>query len=739
VPSLRERWPANVPVRTIEQVLDGPARRERGTAAGHLAYIMYTSGSTGTPKGVAVSHRALVNLLQAMAEQTGFSTSDSLLAVTTISFDIAGLELFLPLLAGGMVMMCDADTTMDGRRLADQIARSGVTWMQATPTTWRMLRDSGWAGQPGLHVLCGGEELPADVAEFLGSRVASLRNVYGPTETTIWSTAGLVRPAQPVDLGTPLANTQLYTVDAWGRRTEPCAPGELWIGGAGLADGYWNRPDLTAQRFRSGLPCAPTARLYQTGDRTRWTADGRLLHLGRLDTRVKLRGHRIELAEVEGALLAVPGVTEAVVVVRDDQLVGYVVTTGQDALTPTAVRAAVLSTLPTHMVPAIVMTLPELPLTANRKIDRVRLPAPVGGLAMARYVEPRDAVEIALARMWSELLGVARIGVHDDFFELGGHSLLSVRLATAIGREWGIDIAVADLARYLTIAALGGLLRLGGRSSTRGPLLTVRDGRPDHRPLFLVHPFGGTVFCYLALARQLPPDRPVIAVEAPGIQTEDDSEVTVEAMAARYLKHIHGVQAHGPYALGGWCFGGVIAFEIARRLRAAGEDIEILAAIDSRAPIRANIPKVPDDWTMLSWFARDLAAPAGKKLHIPADELRALGPRAGFDRVLECATGLGVLADDADRGTLRRYFEVYLANGIALQTYLPAPAELDLLVLRARDEAEDYGPALGWDKLVRGTLTVELVPGDHNSVMYPQHAAVVAAVIADRSQQGFSR
>jgi amino acid adenylation domain-containing protein len=739
---LRPGWPMTVC--HVDRILADGTQPEVPTAASDLAYILYTSGSTGHPKGVAVSHRALVNLLLAMREQTGFCSSDSLLAVTTISFDIAGLELFLPLLAGGTVVICDGDTAADGRKLAARIADSGVTWMQATPTMWRMLRDAGWAGGPGLHALCGGEELPAELAAFLTPRVASLRNVYGPTETTIWSTAGSVRRFPPIDLGTPLANTEVYVADPWGRRTEPGAPGEIWIGGDGLADGYWNRPDLTTERFRTGLPCAPGERLYQTGDRGRWTGDGRLLHLGRLDTQVKLRGFRVELGEVESTLLSVAGVIEAVAVVRDDQLVAYVVTDNRDALTAASIKAAVLGTLPAYMVPSVVVILPELPLTANGKIDRNRLPDPQFRDSAAPYVEPRDAVEIGLTRIWSELLRVPRIGVHDDFFDLGGHSLLSTRVATAIRQEWSIDIAVADLLRYPTIAQLGALLRLGageggaGKSS-KSPLVTIRDGQPGHRPLFLFHPFGGTVFCYIAVARQFPPGRPVIAVEAPGIQHEDDSEVTVEAMAARYLEYVRGIQAHGPYALGGWCFGGVIAFEVARRLRSAGEDIEMLAAIDARAPIAANMPEIPDDWTMLSWFARDLAVPAGKKLQIPAEELRGLGGQAGFDRVLVGATAIGVLAEDADRATLRRYFEVYLANGIALQTYLPQASDLDMLVLRAKDETEDYGPSLGWDSLIRGSLDVEQVPGDHNSVMYPQHAPAVAAAMAQRYRKGAGR
>lgn len=698
-------------------------------AGADLAYILYTSGSTGRPKGVAIPHRALVNLLLAMREETGFGASDSLLAVTTVSFDIAGLELFMPLVAGGRVLVCDSATAADGAALAARIEDSGVTWMQATPTSWRMLRDAGWTGTARLNVLCGGEELPLDLAEFLTAGTASVRNVYGPTETTIWSSAGPVDPATGVDIGAPVANTRLHVLDAQGRAVEPTFPGELWIGGDGLAVGYWDRPELTAERFVTGLPAAPGERLYRTGDRARWTGDGRLLHHGRLDHQVKLRGYRIELAEVETVVKAVDGVSTAVVVVRDDRLVCYLVPEPGAEPKPADVRAAAAVSLPQYMVPSIVVVLDELPLTANKKIDRNRLPAPAV-TSDAVFEKPRDATEITLARMWTEILGIPEVGVHDDFFDVGGHSLLAVRLSAAIRDEWDVDIPISELLRHGTVAELATIVRRGGQDTPRGPIVTLREGGPGQRPLFLFHPFGGTVFCYVELTRHLPEGRAVLAVEAPGIENEGEAEISVEAMATRYLEHIREIQPHGPYALGGWCFGGVIAYEAAGQLRAAGEQVELLFGIDSRAPIEANIPESSDDATILSWFARDLAVPYGKTLDIPAELLRELGGEAAFDHILREAAALGVLAEDADRAQILRYFEAYLANGIALQTYLPEPNDLDYLLLRAVDEPAAYGPQLGWDALVKGALRVVDVAGDHNSVMYPPHAAVAARAIS---------
>ncbi|MER7926794.1 amino acid adenylation domain-containing protein [Streptomyces sp. NPDC096057] len=728
---LRESWLPGLPVLDLDDLpADAPAAPAPATSPADLAYILYTSGSTGRPKGVAIPHSALTNLLLSIRETTGFGAADSLLAVTTISFDIAGLELYLPLVAGGRVVVCDSGTAADGAALAVRIEESGATWMQATPTSWRMLRDAGWTGAPRLNVLCGGEELPLDLAEFLSSRVSSLRNVYGPTETTIWSTAGLVEPASGIDIGVPLDNTRLYVLDPQGRSVEPSFPGELWIGGEGLAVGYWDRPELTEERFVTGLPAAPERRLYRTGDRARWTSEGRLLHHGRLDNQVKLRGYRIELSEVETVLEAVDGVSTAVVVVRDDRLVAYLLAESGAELKPSEVRSAAGVSLPPYMVPGIVMVLDELPLTANKKIDRNRLPEPVVS-SDAGFEKPRDATEITLARMWTEILGVSQVGVHDHFFDVGGHSLLAVRLSSAISAEWDVEIPISVmLGRQGTVAELAAIVRSGGQETARGPLVTLREGEPEQRPVFLFHPFGGTVFCYVELTRHLPPGRPVLAIEAPGIQNEGEAEISVEAMATRYIDLLKEVQPNGPYALGGWCFGGVIAYEVAGQLRAEREEIEFIIGIDSRAPVEENIPESADDSTILSWFARDLAVPAGKTLDIPADELRALGGDAAFDHILQEAAAIGVLAEDADRAQILRYFEAYLANGIALQTYLPEPAELDLVLLRAADEEADYGPKLGWEALIKGELQVIDVSGDHNSVMYPPHAELAARAIA---------
>jgi thioesterase domain-containing protein len=347
------------------------------------------------------------------------------------------------------------------------------------------------------------------------------------------------------------------------------------------------------------------------------------------------------------------------------------------------------------------------------------------------FVAPRDALEIQLAGLFAELLDLDRVSVRHSFFDLGGHSLLAVRLVAGIKRLCNVDLAVADLVQYPDVATLAQRLRSGGGEGP-GMLLTLRGGK-DRQPLWLFHPIGGSVFCYLELTRRLAPGRPVLAIQSPGLAQTGEAEVTVEAMARRYVALLRERQPHGPYVVGGWCFGGTVAFEAARQLRAEGEAVDGVLVIDTRAPVRANVPSDADDATLLSWFARDLATPYGKTLHLAPETLRDLPPDDMFGHVLSAAQAVGVLPADADAEQLSRYFEVYLANGIALQSYFPPAEPLPVLLLRASDEPASWGPSLGWDALAPRTLSILDVPGDHNTVMHAPQATAVAACIDQRS------
>ena len=486
---LRERLPAGE-ARVIcvdsdwgDEIAKSPAAVD--LSPGNLAYVIYTSGSTGRPKGVQVTHGALANLLQSMKKLTAMDASDALLAVTTLSFDIAALEIFLPLAVGARIELVEREVAADGSRLLERLADPAVKFLQATPATWRMLLDAGWAGRPDLTMLCGGEALPRTLADRLLGKGRALWNVYGPTETTIWSTAGRVGPGEgPVPIGRPIANTRLYVLDQGGRPSPVGVAGELYIGGAGLARGYLRRPGLTAERFPPDPFGPPGGRLYRTGDLARWRADGSLECLGRVDHQVKVRGFRIELGEIETALAAHPEVREAVVAAREDSagetsLAAYVVAPGDAGLISAAeLRRWLLATLPEYMIPSAFVAMDALPLTPNGKIDRDALPDPRQVQPGSGWsTPPRGPVEEAIAGAWAATLGIERIGAHDNFFELGGHSLMAIQLVARMKHTFGVEPSLKDFVETPTVARLARLVEdaLAGASAPAPPPITPVD------------------------------------------------------------------------------------------------------------------------------------------------------------------------------------------------------------------------------------------------------------------------
>jgi amino acid adenylation domain-containing protein len=429
-----------------------------------LAYVIYTSGSTGKPKGVQIGHHALTNFLTSMGERPGITSADILLAVTTISFDIAGLELFLPLTAGARVVIASREEAADPAELLSRMLQCGATMMQATPATWRMLLDAGWEGSPQLKVLCGGEALTGELANQLRRKSASLWNMYGPTETTIWSAVYQVQTEQTgvVPIGQPIANTQLFVLDSKLQPVPIGVPGDLYIGGDGLARGYLNRPELTQEKFLpSPFSHSTGSRLYRTGDRARYLADGAVDFLGRADYQVKIRGFRIELGEIEAVLRTVPGVRDAVVVAhedghRDKRLVAYVVAAQETGLDERELRAALQLKLPEYMVPSIFVPLPELPLTPNGKVDRRALPEPtyVSSESRKNFVAPRDEVEMEIAELWQTLLERKPIGIYDNFFELGGHSLLATQFLARLRSTFQVQVSLRSFFGDPTVSGI---------------------------------------------------------------------------------------------------------------------------------------------------------------------------------------------------------------------------------------------------------------------------------------------
>jgi len=432
------------------------------TTPENLAYVIYTSGSTGKPKGIQIPHSAVVNFLSSMQCEPGLAAHDTLLAVTTLSFDIAGLELSLPLTVGARVVIVSREVAVDGVLLAENLAKSGATMMQASPTTWRMLLETGWQGSNHLKVLCGGEALSPEIATQLLTRSSSLWNMYGPTETTIWSSIYRVEtPNGQIPIGRPIANTQMYILDRHRQPLPIGVPGELYIGGAGLARGYLNQPDITAEKFVSDpFRGKPGSLLYRTGDLARYLPDGSIEFLGRTDNQVKIRGFRIEVGEIESVVRQHSAVLDTAVVMHenysgDKRLVAYVV--GERESTPTAdeLRNFLKRKLPDYMIPAAFVVVDSLPLTPNGKLDRSALPRPdQAGPDLATYRPARTPAEETVVKIWADVLNVERVGIHDSFFDLGGHSLLATKVVSRVREAFHIDLPLRSIFQAPTVAEL---------------------------------------------------------------------------------------------------------------------------------------------------------------------------------------------------------------------------------------------------------------------------------------------
>ena len=716
-------------LRVLDLASEAPAlaRREPlfdgDVAPSQLAYVLFTSGSTGRPKGVAISRGALANFLRSMAHTPGMHEGDRLLAVTTTTFDIAGLELHLPLWVGASVEIADRDTTRDPMRLRALLEREPITMLQATPTTWRLLAESGYErpGRP-LKMLCGGEALPAALARRLAGH-GELWNMYGPTETTVWSTLARIDPeGAQIDIGRPIDHTQVYVLDAAGELLPTGVAGELCIGGRGLAQGYFGRPDLTRERFFESASL-PGERLYRTGDLARMRDDGTLLCLGRFDHQVKVRGFRIELGEVEAALRSHAGVRDCVVVASpladgESQLVAYYVGPAEVE----SLRAHVRARLPAFMHPAAYVALAALPLNTNGKVDRKQLPAvermeapPASGRV------PASNDEAKMAALFEQVLGQRSVPADRDFFDLGGNSVTVLELRQRIHETFGVELPLSVLFDAPTVARL--VASLAPSLDPDAPaFVPLRRGRDDLPPLLCL--MG--VALYKPLADALDTERSVYGVHVRQWVGGEHGLPTVEKLAADYVALIRKRVPRGPYHLAGLCFGGLLAFEVAHQLRASGEEVARIAIIDAALPrAEKQRPAVTAER-----FLAELRARPRTTVDIVTGSMRRrakgmLGrlrePARVQAQALTRAQELDVLSPIA-----RAMVRVYDRHS------RPFPG--NLLVFRAGHRLERPWRLprwdLGWSTLAR-SVTVHEVPGSHLEILQPPHVAAIAAALGD--------
>jgi amino acid adenylation domain-containing protein len=720
------------------------------SAADDLAYVIYTSGSTGKPKGVQIPHRAVVNFLTSMGQEPGLTNRDVLLSVTTLSFDIAALEIFLPLVVGARLVLASRDVASDGRRLSELLAQSGATTMQATPATWRLLLEAGWPGNPQLKIFCGGEALDRDLANRLLEKGAALWNLYGPTETTIWSASHRVECGSmgAVPIGRPIANTQIFLLDRNLRPVPVGVPGELHIGGDGLARGYLNRPELTAEKFiPNPFREDRAALIYKTGDWARYRPDGVIECLGRNDDQVKVRGFRIELGEIEAVLGRHPAVQRAVVVAREDgpgekRLVAYIVANngpnGSAKVEPPsidALRNFLREKLPPHMVPPFFVFLEKLPLTPNGKIDRRALPSP--DLAQSEgahgFVAPRDPIEQSLAQIWSKVLHVKKIGIHDNFFDLGGHSLLAVRITAEIERLFEKTLPLAIFLQAPTISDLADVLRKEDWKPSWSSLVPIRPGgsRP---PLFLMHSHGGNVLEYYPLAEHMEADQPVYALQAHGLDGHIVQERSFEEMVEEHLVELRSLQPEGPYFLGGYCLGGLLALEAAHQLTALGEEVALVVLIQTMNPTYARFN--PD----LSVFQRAWYL-AAKRIDLEFAYLRHRGAThivERFRRTKDIAVARTAIALDhltgnghgPRKGTSMAHTLEMLAieHDRARMRYALRPYDGPVLLFRASRQISGLmaDSALGWREVLTGKLEIREIPGHQETMLLEPNVEYLA-------------
>jgi amino acid adenylation domain-containing protein len=705
----------------------------------NLIYIIYTSGSTGKPKGVMIPHQGFVNLMTAMAAVPGLNQGDRFLSPTSISFDMVGPELYLPLMCGAEVHMVSRAVATDGKRMAEVLRTSGATAMQATPATWRLLIQSGWEGNQDLIIICGGEAMPPDLVQPLLQRCKALWNFYGPTETTVWSTAYQITQVESsTPVGKPLANTQLYILDAQMQPVPVGHVGELLIAGDGVARGYLNRKAISKERFIAN-PFRPGERMYRTGDLARFRPDGQLDFLGRMDHQVKVRGYRIELGEIESGLVQHPDVRAAVVMAREDspgdqRLVGYVTLESGATATMADLRRSLKQVLPDYMVPTVVMAIDRFPLSPNGKVDRKALPVPPTAERDldADYVAPADNLEQQLVAVWEEVLQVKPVGINDSFFDLGGHSLLVVRLLDRIREVLHQDLPAAAVFQAPTVSQFAQMLRQPSQQLASPAAVMINLGQSNRSPLFCVHVLGQQMAFFKPMASYIP-EQTMIGLSADLDPAHAGNLDSLEAIAQFYIQELKKLQPEGPYFLTGVSHGGDVIFEMAQQLTQAGERVGLLAMMDTYGPQNQysgfrNKLKFHGQ-ALLSLKHRYLLG----RINLYRDRLRTTSLLI-YARLLE-KRGKQVPAD-------LQFLRVVEQNTQSGSAYEHQPYDGDLLMFRATDDlfyGEDYRrSALGWRSVILGEITVIDVTGDHMSMLQDPHAGAISQALKAHLPQELS-
>jgi amino acid adenylation domain-containing protein len=726
---------------------------ESGVESENLAYVIYTSGSTGRPKGTMITHRSVVNLVTDAVRKFRLKPESKFLQFASLSFDVAVEEIYPVWFIGGAVVLRSDEVLYSYAELSKTIERHEVTTVELPTVYWsewigEMSRTQSKAPRSLDLVLTGDERVSPEILKEWKEQEVSLLHVYGVTEVAVTS---IVYPV-PADLGDrgncaaipiglPMANTEVYLLDGVLQPTPLRMTSELYLGGEGVSRGYLNRPELTAERFvPSPFGKRPGSRLYKSGDLARSTREGYLEFVGRVDHQVKIRGYRVEPGEIEAVLNEHQSVRRSIIVAIDDErggnrLVGYVV--GEDGVTVAELKSHLRERLPEHMVPQEMLLLEEMPVIVNGKIDRKRLLSLTDARQprIERFVSPRDLLEFRLVQIWESVLHIHPISVKDNFFDLGGHSLLAVSLMSKIRSVVGRELPLSSLFQGGTVEHMAAILRRDAGLISWSCLVEFQAAGSRH-PLFLIHPSGGNVLCYSHLARRLGSDQPVYGIQTPGLYRERPLYTRIEDMAAYYIEVIRTIQTEGPYSIGGWSLGGVVAFEMAQQLTAQQQKVEHLLMLDS-GPWRAEEKSIDDE------DAAEILLEALKDYEpVLMKEIEPLQGDERIDYLLKKAISMDFLPPDFEVAQAHHLLTVEKTNERAMEQYVPQLYPGRVTVFKAvppiavqlsgvstgSGEAREVLPdsTMGWEELAAGGVQVIDVPGTHGTMLTPPYVETVA-------------
>lgn len=735
----------------------------------NLAYVIYTSGSTGKPKGVLLQHRGLSNLAASQIEVFNIQPINRILQFASLSFDASIFEIVMALQTGATLYLANKESLLPGQALLNLLREKAITHVTLPPAVLAVLPTESL---PALQtIICAGESCTNDILKRWWNSQRRFFNAYGPTEATVWSTvAEISTMSEKPPIGRPIANTQIYILDKYLQPLPIGIIGELYISGEGLAQGYLNRPELTIEKFiPNPFSDKKGARLYNTGDLARYRTDGNIEFLGRIDNQVKIRGFRIELSEIETVLSQHQSVQKAVVIVKenvsgDKYLVAYIVPNIETQNFTSLLGKFLKEKLPEYMIPKSFVMLDSLPLTVNGKVDRYVLTAlntPTSHSIDKAFIAPRTPTESTLAKIWAEVLNIERVGIYDNFFDLGGDSLLTVHLMKQIYKHFERELPLSSLFLNPTIDSLATALSTKADSLPWSPLVPIQTAGANPA-FFCIHPIFGVVFPYYELATNLGKNQPFYGLQPIGLDGKSSPLTRIEDMATHYIEALRRVQPKGPYFLGGWSFGGWVAFEMAQQLQNSGEEVALLAVLDTLAPIPGNIPSLGSGFKfMLTTVARYIwpffldyfyliIAIAKNRINSLTSGLtnfnkivqnsvwesltRTLQTNLFSHFILKEDATVNIIPEESKLRLLselaiRPMLRVFYANSQAVLNYVPQayPKRINLFRTKVESSIAKEDPSLGWDQLTVGGTEIHHIPGNHLTMLRKPHIQILAA------------